>query len=387
MKNHFVIGLNSGTSFDGIDTALVKFSKGSLTPTFIDGFVYKYPNGLKERIRKLITPVETCRGMSLEEISQLNFLIGEIFAEAANTIIKRNKLINKDILLIGSHGQTIFHHPQIESFGKYRINSTLQIGESSIIASKTGIKTVSNFRESDIAAGGTGAPLIPYLDQMVFGNSKIPKAALNIGGISNITIVGKNITPIAFDIGPGNGLIDLICNIYFKKDFDLNGKIAKTGKIDFTAIEKALRDPYFKQKPPKSNGKEYFNLKFIEKYFAQIKNSKDKIATLTYFTAKTIERAFHNFIFPKYKIGEIVISGGGIRNKILMQHLKKLLTIETPRSVSLFVHSDKYNLPYKYKEAILFALLGYTCFKGIPNNIPSCTGAKKKAILGKIVNV
>jgi anhydro-N-acetylmuramic acid kinase len=222
---------------------------------------------------------------------------------------------------------------------------------------------------------------MPFLDYVLFGNSKDVKIILNIGGISNVTVIGRNVMPIAFDIGPGNGLIDLICNLHFKKDFDFNGTIAKKGKIDFNAVKKALKDPYFKQKPPKSTGKEYFNLSFIRKYLSQIKKPEDKIATLTYFTAKTIEKAFVDFVFPKYKVKELIISGGGLKNKVLIDHLEALLP-------SLkFTTSDKYGLPYKYKEAILFALLGFTCHLKKSNNIPSCTGAMNKIILGKIIKV
>ena len=382
MKKHFVIGLNSGTSFDGVDVALVRFSR-DLKAKLVDGFVYEYPRVVRERIRKLINPyVGAGRDLHLlREISQLNFLIGEIFAEAALKIIKKNKLKQEDILLIASHGQTIYHHPETESFGKYKINSTFQIGESSVIAARTGIKVISNFREADIAAGGQGAPLMPYLDYVCFSNSKNTKAILNIGGISNVTVVGKSILPIAFDIGPGNALIDMISKKYFNREFDLNGRFAEKGEIIYKLVEKALRDSYFQKKPPKSTGKEYFNLKFIEKYFSQIRNKKDKIATVTYFSAKIIGKAFNDFIFPKYKVKELVISGGGLKNKTLMKHLKNML----PKMK--FNNSDKYGLPYKYKEAILFALLGYTCHLKKPNNMPSCTGAKEKIILGKIVNV
>jgi len=376
MKSHYVIGLNSGTSFDGVDVALVRFF-GDLKPRFIDGIIYTYPKIVKEKIRKLIYR----NNVHLQEISQLNFLLGEIFAEAVNKIIKKNKLRQKDILLIASHGQTIYHHPDIERISSYKVRSTFQIGEGSVIAFKTGIQTITNFREADIAAGGTGAPLVPYLDQIIFGESKNIRAVLNIGGISNITITGKNITPAAFDVGPGNGLIDLMCNLYFKKDFDNGGEIAKKGKIDFNAVKKALRDPYFRKKPPKSTGKEYFNLNFVKKYFSKIKKRKDKISTITYFSAKVTERAFNDFIFPNYKINEIITSGGGVKNKILMKHLRKLIP-----SIR-FNTSDKYGLPYKYKEAILFALLGYTCHLKKPNNMPSCTGAKEKTILGKMTRI
>ena len=362
MKKNIVIGLNSGTSYDGIDVALVKFQKNNLKPYFIDGIIYPYPKKVKNLLSE-------SRSLTTTDMSKLNFLLGEIFASAALKIIKKNKLTPKDILLIASHGQTIFHAPKA---------STLQISESSVIAHKTGIKTISNFRESDIACGGHGAPLMPFLDYTVFNKSKNTKAVLNIGGISNMTIVGDNVIPIAFDIGPGNALIDLIVKKCFRKDFDKDGKLAKRGKINHIAVRKALEDKYFKQKPPKSTGKEYFNLKFIKKYFSNIKDKKDKIATITFFSAKVIEKAFSDFIYPRYDIKEIIISGGGIKNKTLISHLKKLL----PKLK--LTSSDKYGLPYKYKEAILFALLGYTCNRRIKNNIPSCTGAKKKVILGKI---
>ena len=380
MKKKYVIGLNSGTSFDGIDVALVKFSR-NLKVKLVDGFVYEYPMVVRERIRKLINPyVGAGRDLHLlREISQLNFLLGEIFAEAALKIIKKNKLKQENILLIASHGQTIYHHPETESFGKYKISSTFQIGESSVISARTSIKVISNFREADIAAGGQGAPLMPYLDHVYFGNSKNLKAILNIGGISNVTVVGEGIIPIAFDIGPGNALIDMISKKYFNKEFDVDGKLAKDGKVISRFVEIALKDPYFKNKPPKSTGKEYFNLRFVEKYFSKIRNKEDKIATVTYFSAKVIEKAFNDFIFPKYKVKELVISGGGLKNIVLVNHLKELL-------LNLrFSTSDKYGLPYKCKEAILFALLGYTCHLKKPNNIPSCTGAKEKIILGKIV--
>ena len=382
-KQNMIIGINSGTSFDGIDIALVQFQKDSLKPKFIDGIVYEYPKVIKEKIRTLI---ETKLAVSLQEISQLNFLLGNVFADAALKIIKRNKLQSKDILLIASHGQTIFHHPNKEKIHNYKISSTLQLGESSVISARTGIRTISNFREADIASGGQGAPLMPFLDWVMFNNNNNIKAVLNIGGISNVTITGKNISPIAFDIGPGNALIDLISKIYFNKDYDKDGKLALKGKIDFSSVETALKDKYFKLKPPKSTGKEYFNLRFIQKHFFRIKKKEDKLATVTFFSAKTIEKGFRDFILPKYDVGEIILSGGGIKNKTLMKHLKQLL-VEASGRKPLLVQSDKYGLPYKYKEAILFALLGYTCHKRIKNNLPSCTGAKKKAILGRIINV
>lgn len=364
----FVIGLNSGTSFDGIDVALVTFKNNNLKPIFIDGIVCNYPKNVKEQIRKIM--VETLRATSLRK--KLDITLGKLFANAALKMIKRNKLKKENVLLIASHGQTIFHKPKVKS---------IQIGNGKIIAKHAHIKTINNFREKDIKAGGEGAPLMPFLDCVLFKNVEGCIATLNIGGISNVTVLDKKIKPIAFDIGPGNALIDLISRLSFKKDFDQNGKLAKKGKVDFKLVERALRDPYFKKRPPKSTGKEHFNENFIKKYFSKIKKKEDKLATVTFFSAKVIEKAFHDFIFPKYNVKEIIISGGGIRNKTLINHIRKLLP-----NVRL-VASDKYKMPFEYKEAILFALLGYTCFKQIPNNIPSCTGARKKVILGKINNV
>lgn len=379
-KRNFVIGLNSGTSFDGVDAVLVKFIEDSIKPYFIDGVVCEYPGAIEEKIRRLIN-AETRHVVSLQEISQLNFLLGEIFADAALKIMKKNKLGIEDILLIGSHGQTIFHMPRLEVISGKKIRSTFQIGESSVIAQRTRIITVSNFRESDIACGGQGAPLVPFLDYVFFGKDKEIKATLNIGGIANVTLVDKNLSPLAFDIGPGNALIDLACKKYFGMDYDDNGKIAKNGKILYKKVENALRDEYFREKPPKTTGKEYFNNAFIQKYFSNVRKKEDKIATITYFTARTIQEAFIDFVFPKHDVKEIVVSGGGVRNKTLMKQLALLLPDIK------FTISDKYGLPSKYKEAILFATLAYTCYKGIPNNVPSCTGAKKKVILGKVTEV
>ncbi len=375
MKTKYVIGLNSGTSFDGIDVALVKFKKNDLTPIFIDGIVCDYPRHIKEKIYKLI--IGAHHDMTTKKLSRLDIILGNLFANAALKIIKKNKLKKEDVLLIASHGQTIYHKPKVKS---------IQIGNGKIITKKIGIKTINNFREGDIKAGGEGAPLMPYLDWIIFNKSKNIKAVLNIGGISNVTVVGKNIIPIAFDIGPGNALIDLIAKKYFRKDFDLNGNIASKGKIDLKSIEIALKDPYFKKRPPKSTGKEYFNQEFIDKYFLKIKNKQNKIATVTYFTTKVIEQSFRDFIFPKYAVKELVVSGGGVKNKTLMRHLTFLVGACWSKSVRITI-SDKYKLPTKYKEAILFALLGYTCHLRKKNNMPSCTGAKKEVILGKIINV
>ena len=379
-KKKLAIGLISGTSFDGIDVALVEFKGKSLTPHFIDGIVYDYPKPVKEKIRQIISFNKRNNLNPVKEISQLNFLIGELFANAALKIIRKNNLKSSDISFISSHGQTIYHHPESENIAGFKVHSTFQIGESSIIAAKPRIKTISNFRELDIAYEGQGAPLVPFLDYVIFNKSKNIKGVLNIGGISNITIVGKSIKPIAFDIGPGNALIDLVVRKHFNLDLDKDGKLAESGKVDFKAINKAIKDPYFKKPPPKSTGKEYFNNVFLKRYFQHIKNPSDIIATVTYFTYFTIQKAL-KLLPSTYKVNELVISGGGVKNRTIIKYLQALLP-----NLKI-TYTDEYGLPIKYKEAILLALLGYTCILGIPNNIPSCTGAKKKAVLGKITFV
>lgn len=366
-KKNLAIGINSGTSFDGIDVALVKFKGKDLKPIFLNGVSYNFPKSIKDKISKIIR--RGFHNTSSIEILKLDTALGSQFADAALKAMKKYKLKKEDVLLIGSHGQTIYHKPRVKS---------VQIGDGEIIAKKTGIKTAYDFREADIKAGGEGAPLMPFLDQTIFSKSKNIKCILNIGGISNITIVGKNKTPIAFDIGPGNALIDLATSLYFKKDFDKDGIIAKKGTVNLKAIHKALKDSYFKRKPPKSTGKEYFNKKFIDKYFSSIKNKNDLIATLTFFSAECIEQALYDFVFPKYDVTELVISGGGLKNNTLISSLQLLLPDLR------FSSSDEYGLPYKYKEAILFALLGYTCHLQIPSNIPTSTGAIKRVVLGKI---
>ncbi len=369
MRSNYVIGLNSGTSFDGIDVALVKFKKNDLRPIFVDGIVCEYPKKIKEQIRELIASAGSIHNLSPQKISKLDISLGNLFANTALQIIKKRGLKKEDILLIGSHGQTIYHKPRVKS---------VQIGNGKIIAKRTDIKTINDFREADIKAGGEGAPLMPFLDQVCFGKTKKGIITLNIGGIANITATGKNIKPIAFDTGPGNALIDLVTRKYFNTDFDRDGLIAKKGNVIFKYIKKAALDPYFRISPPKSTGKEYFNQQFIDRYFSQIKKKRDLISTLTFFTAYTIKYSLEKYVFRKHKISEIVISGGGLKNKTLVSFLKKIL----PR-INI-TSSDKYGLPSKYKEAILFALLGYTCLKQIPNNIPSCTGARKKTVTGKI---
>jgi anhydro-N-acetylmuramic acid kinase len=376
MKTKLVIGLMSGTSVDGIDASIVKINP-DLTFEVIDSIVYDYPENVKELIFSLFQD-----NVGIKNLCSLNFIIGEYFAEAALCVCKNAGINIDNIDIIGSHGQTIYHLPTTDTLNNYPLKSTLQIGEPSIIAERTGVLTIADFRPRDIAAGGEGAPLVCFVDEVIFKDEKISRAVQNIGGMGNVTVVSPNCDTFAFDTGPGNVLIDYFTNKFFNINYDKNGDIAKSGKIDTNWLNELLKNPYLKLKPPKTTGRELFSKNYAESI---LKNNapykpEDIIATITAFTAKTIKNAYTDFVFPKTKIDEIVLGGGGAYNKTLINLLNK----EFDYNIKIKTHED-FGISNKFKEAIAFALLAYTSYYGITNNVPSCTGAKKHVVMGKIV--
>ncbi len=363
-----VIGLMSGTSCDSIDTAYCKVYP-DLRVELVKGVNYPYPDNVRSMIFKAF------RGeISIKELCQLNFLIGECFALASNVLIK--EFGKPDF--ISSHGQTVYHYPFDENSDNLSLKSTLQIGESSVIQAKTGCTVISNFREKDIAYGGEGAPLVCFADSIWFKNSNT--LVQNIGGIANVTVVADNIETFGFDTGCGNIMIDYCANKFFNQKFDKDGLIANSGKISKDWLEYLLKDEYYFKKPPKTTGREYFSPEYIERAlkFAPEK-PEDIIATLTALTAKSIVLSYERFIFNKTKIKNVVIGGGGAYNPVMMRLLREYL----PENINLKTHED-YNISNNYKEAMAFALLGYCTYYDIPNNVPSCTGASKAVVLGKI---
>ena len=257
----------------------------------------------------------------------------------------------------------------------------MQIGESSVIAQKTGCMVVSNFREADIAQGGQGAPLVCFADEKWFrGKDKKNFAIQNIGGISNVTVVSKDYDTFGFDTGLGNIMIDYCASKYFSLHYDKDGKIASEGIVSDSWLECLLQDEYYFVEPPKSTGREYFNPKYIENALKYApKDPKDILATVTALTAKTIAEAYERFIYPNVGIHEAVICGGGAYNKTLMKFLRSYL----PSYIELKTCED-YGISNNFKEVMAFALLGYCTYYGISNNLPCCTGAKKRVVLGKI---
>jgi len=365
-----IIGLMSGTSCDSIDVGLCLVHP-DLSCELVCGINYKYPVHIREKIFQIF------RGeSSLKDICQMNFAIGECFADACNMLISEHGKPD----LIASHGQTVFHSPQEERLDGVSLKSTLQLGESSVIAEKTGCMVVSNFREADIAAGGEGAPLVCFADEKWFKPLKKNLLVQNIGGISNVTVISREFDTFGFDTGLGNIMIDYCMNKFFNKPYDEDGKVAHEGIICDDWLNLLLQDEYYLKEPPKTTGREYFSNFYIEnalKYAPQ--NKKDIIATLTALTAKTMVGAYEKFIFPQMEVEEVIIGGGGAYNPELMRLIRKYL----PSHIELKTHED-YNISNNFKEIMAFALLGYCKYYGITSNLPSCTGAKKRVVLGKI---
>jgi len=375
------IGLISGTSIDGVDTVLLQINgTGKNTKIkVIDFITYPIRSGIKNAILKN-SHNKTAR---LEEICRLNMIIGEIFAEAVNKIIKKNRLSPDKVDFIGSHGQTIHHLPKDKNYLGYKVKSTMQIGDPSVIANRTGITTIGDFRTADCAVAGDGAPLVPYLDYILFSSKNINKGLLNIGGISNITVLPANCEKddvIAFDIGPGNMIIDGLMRKLYGKEFDNNGSIAKSGKLNEMLWNWLIKDTLYRQKPPKSTGREHFGTDFQKKLIRVAKevNSQDIIHTITEFTAYSIWYNYDKFIKSKTQIKELIIAGGGCRNKFLMKRLSHYF-----KEVKI-IHISQNGIHTDNKEAVLFVVLANECLAGNSANMMSVTGAKKDVILGKI---
>jgi len=365
-----IISLMSGTSCDSIDVGLCEVMP-DLSCKLIDGLNYQYPEAVRAKLFDFFEQKAT-----LKEICQMNFVVGKCFADAANKMIKRHGRPD----FISSHGQTVFHYPLEEKLDGISLKSTLQIGESSVIAQETGCMTISNFREADIAAGGQGAPLVCFADEKWFKGQNV--ALQNIGGISNVTVVSDNYATFGFDTGVGNIMIDYCCQKFFGMPYDKDGKIAAEGVVSDAWLNCLLEDEYYLMPPPKTTGREYFSPKYIENIlkFAP-EDERDIIATLTALTAKSIAQAYERFIYPNVNLNAIVIGGGGAYNPTLMKFLRSYL----PKHIELKTHED-YGISNNFKEVMAFALLGYCTYYAIPNNLPSCTGAKKRVVLGKITH-
>lgn len=378
-KERLVVGLMSGTSMDGIDAALVRIRGSGLDTKFqLMGFTCTpYESGIIEGIEGLDSSA------SVGKISELNFLVGKALADAAIAVIEEAGYHAGDVDLIGSHGQTIYHNPPSSRNG---VASTFQIGELDVIGELTGITTVGDFRTRDIAAGGEGAPLIPYADYLFFHGSGSTVVSQNIGGISNVTVIPETLSDvIAFDTGPGNLLMNWVMSLATggKKRYDLDGATAERGTVDHILLERLLSDPYFKIEPPKSTGGERFGKVTATELYSLVEKGElevfDLMATLLELTVESIARSYEQFIFPKWSVNEVICSGGGSRNPILMNRLRERIHQVTISS------SDAHGIPVDAKEAIAFAIFANELVSGNFANLPAVTGAKSHVPLGKIV--
>ena len=375
------LGIMSGTSADGIDVALVRIS--GRNAELVNFAAVPFPGGIRDAILRL----GEGRATTMREISQLNFLLGEIFADAALAACRKFGVRPSQIALIGSHGQTVFHQGAASKFCGRPVASTLQIGEPSVIAARTGITTVGDFRPADMAAGGQGAPLVPFVDYMLYRNARVGRAALNIGGIANVTVIppaAKIEDIFAFDIGPGNMVIDALVRHFTngRKAFDRNAEMAKRGKLLPHLLEDLLRDKYFVKPPPKTAGREQYGEKYVRNLLAHRQarraREEDVIRTATILTALSIVDAFHRFILPRTKVSELVVSGGGAHNPLLMAQLEVALPQIRVRT------SGALGVPEDAKEAFAFAWLGWETLHRRPANVPGATGARQAVVLGKV---
>lgn len=391
MKALNVIGLNSGTSMDGIDAALFRIqpvsqpaasSKGELDLSIemLAATLYPFEDAFQRRLQAAIASGQ----MTLASFCRLNVALGEVFADSALHLLKANSLSTAAVDLIGSHGQTIWHAPVERTFWGVNCSGSLQLGEPAVIAERTRLRVIADFRAADLAAGGQGAPLVCFADQVIFGRDRVPTGVLNLGGIANITVIDSaGQARLAFDTGPGNMVIDRCVQKCFGKDVDYGGQLASSGKVDDGWLATLLEHKYFQLLPPKTTGREDFGQATADRLIETGKQhglrDEDLLATLTALTAASIAQAYRLHIHPHQELSRIVLGGGGAENSTLIRMIKSYW----PGELSIARHED-FGISTKFKEALLFALLAYTTYWGIPNNIPACTGAKRKVCLGKI---
>ncbi|MGB8321336.1 MAG: anhydro-N-acetylmuramic acid kinase [Candidatus Acidiferrum sp.] len=380
-----VMGMMSGTSADGIDVALAEVRGGPprLRCRLLHHTTLRMQPGVRTEVLRIAEGATCTAG----EISQLNFRLGGAFADAAVAACKEFRVALSRVKLIGSHGQTIFHQGRAVPFLGKSTASTLQIGEPALIAAQTGITTVGDFRVADMAVGGQGAPLVPFADWILYRDDKLGRVSLNLGGIGNVTVLPAGAKPaqvLAFDTGPGNMLIDaLVWHFTRKKQrFDRGARLARQGQVIAPLLKALLRDPYLKLGPPKSTGREYYGRAYFQELLRLGKKHRaapnDLIRTTTEFTVDSVVDALKRFVLRKTRISQLIVSGGGARNPLILAQLTAALT---PMEV---LPSSKLGVPEEAKEAYAFALMAYETLHHRPGNLPSATGADKEVILGKI---
>jgi anhydro-N-acetylmuramic acid kinase len=372
-----VAGIMSGTSLDGVDVALVDIDDDGFDTAGFHSIPYL------EEVRAALLGVSNC-DTHTREISRLNFLLPEIYAEAFFETCKVAGIDPKSVELIGCHGQTIFHESEPADYLGRKVASTLQIGDGSVLAERTQIPVINDFRPRDMAAGGKGAPLVPFVDYLLFRSEDMGRVALNIGGIANVTILPAGCTTdgvVAFDTGPGNMVMDQLAARFSggKLRCDAGGAMALAGEVDASLLAELLQDEYYARRPPKTAGREQYGTEFVDRLVARGLSQSDTMATATMLTAATIAEGIYRFSEAEDGgIGEVIVSGGGVHNPALMRMLRaELADMDVFDSADLGLDPDA-------KEAIAFAILAHEAWNRRPNNLPSATGAAHAAVLGKL---
>lgn len=376
-----VAGLMSGTSVDGIDVALVEITGEGFGQKIRTRAFHSIP--YSPEVRKAILSVSNAPTHT-SRISQLSFYLGELYGEAVLAACRAAGIDPKTVKLVGSHGQTVYHQGTPESLLGRRIASTLQIGEPAVIAARTGAPVVADFRPSDMAMGGQGAPLVPYVDYLLYRDAKKGRVCLNIGGIANVTAIAPSAGPervMAFDTGPGNMLIDALVSQFSRgvQRYDKDGRMAAAGRVNPELLSTLMQHEFVKRRPPKSCGREEFGAEMVAELLKEGLSAPDLVATVTAFTAASIADAAERFVSPLMHVDELIVSGGGVHNPEIMRRLERQMPdAKVMTSAELGVDSDA-------KEAIAFAVLAYETWHGRAANLPSATGARGPAILGKLV--
>lgn len=382
-----VAGVMSGTSADGIDVAVMRISGSGQTPRLElvahEGF--RYPTALRTAVLAAMNAAST----STAELARLNWRLALAYAEAVRATAEQHKI---RLDLIGCHGQTVYHQANPASYAGRRLACTWQLGEPGVLAQELGVPVVANFRPADMAAGGQGAPLVPLLDYVLFADRRRGRVLQNIGGIANFTSIPAASGPekiLAFDSGPGNMVIDALAQALFGKPYDRNGAWAARGTVLQTVLARELKNPYFKQTPPRTTGREEFGLAFSSRFLKMCqrasKKPEDALATATALTAATIAEAYRRFAHPTMqgKAVDYIVSGGGARNHTLMAMLDERLV---PLGCTLMT-SERFGLPAEAKEAAAFALLAWQTWHQRPANLPAATGASRPVLLGQVAYV
>ena len=384
---HRVVGMMSGTSVDGVDAALIEFSREGGAPR-VKLLAFEntpYPQGVRERVFELFRP-ETS---TVDRIGYMNFLLGELYARAALSVIAKAGLTSADVDLIGSHGQTIWHEPEARETDGMPIRYTVQIGEGAVIAARTGIPTVSDFRVADMAVGGQGAPLVPFSEYLLYRREDESILLQNIGGIGNMTVLPAGATPeqvFAFDTGPGNMIIDAVAAAISggRLKCDVNGGIAARGKVDEELLARLQKDEYYARRPPKTTGRERFGTPYAQRILDDRArhpiSDEDLLATVTYLTAWSIFDACERFALPVCKPAELIVGGGGSYNKTLLKDLSGLFGT---RGIAVRTQEDL-GFNSDAKEAVAFALMADCFVRGEANVLPSVTGASAASVMGKL---